>query len=166
MARHIASVLVGNAGEHYVMAELLRRGHNAALTSHGSPDIDILASEGTEAVRIRVKTKTDRAKEWRWNVKVPKWTTETREECITEAVKLTPFRNVGETGDYCVLVAIGDVIEYYIVPTADVERILQRGFECWIKTTGVRGPRSVANPDRRISPDDVAEKGNWGALWG
>ena len=37
--------LVGNAGEYYVMAELLKRGIIAALAPRNSPSFDILAAK-------------------------------------------------------------------------------------------------------------------------
>ena len=171
---------IGNAGEHYVMAELLKRRIVAGLAPRNTPGVDVLASKGIETVRIRVKTKTVRAKEWRWNVKVPKgiqdkWQAysagllkqEKLAECFPEAIALTPFTDVSETADFCVLVAIGEGIEYYILPTTQVERILQRGFECWVTTPGAKGQqRSVANKDRRMGPEYVAEaKANWNTLW-
>jgi len=51
---------VGQAGEHYVAAELHRRGAYAVPFSGNMPDIDILASDvgQTRTVTIQVKTKT------------------------------------------------------------------------------------------------------------
>lgn len=51
---------VGQAGEHYVAAELHRRGAYAVTFSGNMPHIDILASdvEQTRTVTIQVKTKT------------------------------------------------------------------------------------------------------------
>lgn len=51
---------VGQAGEHYVAAELHRRGAYAVTFSGNMPNIDILASDvdQTRAVQIQVKTKT------------------------------------------------------------------------------------------------------------
>lgn len=51
---------VGQAGEHYVAAELHRRGAYAVTFSGNMPDIDILASnvDRTRTISIQVKTKT------------------------------------------------------------------------------------------------------------
>lgn len=51
---------VARAGEHYVTAEIHRRGGYAACFGGNMPDIDVLASNGdqTRAVTIQVKTKT------------------------------------------------------------------------------------------------------------
>jgi hypothetical protein len=40
-------VLIGNAGEYYVVAELLKRGIIAALAPRNAPSFDILATKGT-----------------------------------------------------------------------------------------------------------------------
>lgn len=51
---------VGRVGEHYVAAEVHRRGAYAVTFSGNMPDVDILASdvERTRTVSIQVKTKT------------------------------------------------------------------------------------------------------------
>ena len=168
MTKGIPTTFIGNAGEYYVMAELLRRGIVAALAPRNLPEVDILATKGGQTVRIRVKTRqAEKAKNWVWSVKVPKWTGLTREECIEEGTKLTPFKNVGETGDYCVLVGIGDKAEFYIVPTVQVEAILQKNYRCWAHELG-RGGRehSVRNYERRLEPRQVADtQDDWDALW-
>ncbi|MDX1411893.1 MAG: hypothetical protein R3351_07020, partial [Nitrospirales bacterium] len=56
--------LIGNAGEHYVMAELLKRGYIAALAPRNAPGFDILATNGDKTVKIRVKTKSEQYDVW------------------------------------------------------------------------------------------------------
>lgn len=53
---------VARAGEHYVVAELHRRGADAACFGGNMPRIDVLAAdrEQTRTVAIQVKTKTGR----------------------------------------------------------------------------------------------------------
>ena len=62
--------LIGNAGEYYVMAELLKRGVVAGLMPRNAPSFDILATRGNRTVRIRVKTKSAQYDNWRWIVKL------------------------------------------------------------------------------------------------
>lgn len=50
--------LIGNAGEFYVAAELLKRGVIAAPAPRNTPAFDILAAKGKKTVRVRVKTKS------------------------------------------------------------------------------------------------------------
>ena len=50
----------GRAGEHYVAAELNRRGYYAVTFAGNMPDIDVMASNAdrTRTIYIQVKTKT------------------------------------------------------------------------------------------------------------
>lgn len=64
--------LVGAAGEHYCMTQLLLRGCLAALTPHGSPDADILvrSPDGAIAAEVQVKARSGRAgRGWRMSEK-------------------------------------------------------------------------------------------------
>ncbi len=45
--------LVGNAGEYFIVGELLRRGITAGLVPRNAPHLDILATNQTKTVRIR-----------------------------------------------------------------------------------------------------------------
>lgn len=63
------NLLVGNAGEYFVMAELLRCGWIAGLTPRNTPDIDILAINNGQEVRIRCKTKSKQYAGWQFNAK-------------------------------------------------------------------------------------------------
>jgi len=61
--------LVGNAGEYFVVAELLKRGKVASLAPRNTPAFDILATDGSRTVRIRVKTKSEEYTDWQWMAK-------------------------------------------------------------------------------------------------
>lgn len=62
--------LIGNAGEFYVAAELLKRGGVIAeLAPRNAPAFDILATKGKRTVRVRVKTKSAEYTDWQWMVK-------------------------------------------------------------------------------------------------
>lgn len=52
------NTLLGAAGEHYVMSELLRRGYIAALALQGVPNADIVVTDidGTRLCSIQVKS--------------------------------------------------------------------------------------------------------------
>ncbi len=80
--------LIGNAGEYYVVAELLKRGIVAALAPRNAPSFDILATRGNRTVKIRVKTKSQEYSVWQWAVK--------KDGSI--------FRNLSKDGDFTVLV--------------------------------------------------------------
>jgi len=53
------TTLTGAAGEHYVLSELLRRGHVAGLAPVGTANIDIVVSnkDGSHFASIQVKTR-------------------------------------------------------------------------------------------------------------
>ncbi len=60
--------LTGVAGEHYVCAELARRGYIALLTPKNNPLFDVVATnqEGTHSVSIQVKTRAaDNKQGWK-----------------------------------------------------------------------------------------------------
>ena len=63
------SVMKGNTGEFYALAELSRRGWTAAQTARNTRVFDILARKDARQVGIRVKTKTSDARVFQWNAK-------------------------------------------------------------------------------------------------
>ena len=103
--------LVGNAGEYFVMGELLRRECIAALAPRNAPAFDILATRGGRTVRIRVKTRSAaKADKWQWTAKAD-WTI---------------FPELGDADDdFTVLVTLPEDTKerpaYYVVPTALVD---------------------------------------------
>ena len=60
MKKRSLNILVGNAGEYYVCAELSRRGYLALITPKNNPLFDLVATtpDGTESVHIQVKTRS------------------------------------------------------------------------------------------------------------
>ncbi|HJZ45505.1 MAG TPA: hypothetical protein VJ233_17485 [Hyphomicrobiaceae bacterium] len=129
------SVLKGNTGEYYVLAELSRRGWIAAQTPRNSRAYDVLARKGDRQVGIRVKTKTSDARIFQWNAK--------HDGEI--------FLDIG-ANDFCALVEIPDGDAYplfYIVPTETIREWLTGDFKTWVSTPGARGQqRSVTNKRR------------------
>lgn len=65
----ISKILSGVAGEHFVAAELTRRGYVVSLTSKNTKGIDMLASneDASKTVGIQVKTKQVGGKGWLLN---------------------------------------------------------------------------------------------------
>jgi hypothetical protein len=61
--------LIGDAGEHLVVAELLRRGWLAALAPRNATAFDVLAERSGRVLRIRVKTMSAASRTWCWNLK-------------------------------------------------------------------------------------------------
>jgi hypothetical protein len=130
------SAIVGNAGEYLVAGELLRRGILAALTPKNAPGFDILATDRSRTVYIRVKTKLS-GEEWRWNAKSGDW----RAEIFSGKVK----------NDYCVLVDLSQregPPRFFIVKTKKLERRLQSRHKKWVETPGKLGQKH--SKDNRI----------------
>ncbi len=61
--------LIGNAGEYYVVAELLKRNVIAALAPRNAPGFDILATRKSKTTKIRVKTKSEGYDMWQYSAK-------------------------------------------------------------------------------------------------
>jgi hypothetical protein len=138
----------GNAGEHFVLAELLRRGVVAALTPRNMPDFDVLATSGPRAANIRVKTKTN-AKTWLWHI--PTSEQEKHPNAPWRRRVFPRLRADGE-GDFTALVDLQqERARYYVVPTRDIERRLQERHKTWVTTPGRGGrQRSMTNWERRL----------------
>ena len=136
--------LLGNAGEHYVVAELLRRDIIADRAPRNAPAIDVMATTGPKSVNVRVKTRSDQADSWVWIAKPDK----------------TIFRNIHDKNDFTVLVHIsGDnkSVGYWVIPTRILDTRLCQSHTRWENAPGRNGRvRSKTNPMRRIgtSKDD------------
>jgi hypothetical protein len=136
------------------MAELLKRGVVAALAPRNAPDFDILATTGRKTVRIRVKTKSERARGWRWNAK--------KDGSIFKSVKLS--------GDYIVFVHLADEIgdmAYYIAKTANVDKWLRAGHRRWLATSSRDGQPHRDNSIRCLPLSEFRDRlsTDWNLLW-
>lgn len=147
--------LVGNAGEYYVVAELLKRGVIASLTPRNAVAFDILATKGSKTVRIRVKTKSKKYNDWQWVTK--------KDGSI--------FRHLSEENDFTVLVNLAmDIreMEYFIVPTVTLNGWLDGDFQKWVSTPGKKGQqRNVNNKKRTLGYSGYISQLNcdWNILW-
>jgi hypothetical protein len=68
----------GNAGEYFVMGELLRRGYDAQLADRNTKGYDVLAGLATEKALRKVQVKTVRAQPW--YVKVASFTDDLKDQ--------------------------------------------------------------------------------------
>ncbi len=150
--------LIGNAGEYYVTAELLKRGVIAALAPRNAPSFDILATKSDKTIRIRVKTKSEQYDVWQWVTK--------KDGEI--------FHNLHAEGDFSVLVNLSKEtknLEYFIIPTVILNRWLKKDFDDWASTPGKKGQqRSLTNKKRHLGKKKYymeLEKyhDNWEILW-
>ena len=137
--KHGEGPLIGNAGEHYVLAELLKRGCVAGMTPRNAPAFDILGWKGSRQFRIRVKTKTDEINDWQFAAKKDG----------------TIFLGLASGADYTVLVNLADELrdmEFFVLRTKLLDKWLQQDFQDWVTTPGPRKPqRDPKNPKRHLS---------------
>src|ERR1039457_4680329 len=65
------STILGAAGEHYVMCQLLRGGMIAALAPTGVPNTDIVVTDqiGDRRCAIQVKTRREKGSDGGWHMK-------------------------------------------------------------------------------------------------
>ena len=128
--------LVGAAGEHYCMTQLLLRGCLAALTPRGSPDADILvrSPDGTIAAEVQVKARSGRSgKGWRMSQK--------HQDLIRPRLFYC-FVDFGHETNWPV----------YVMPSADVARYLRLSHQEWLATPGRGGKEHNDWPGRFVSP--------------
>lgn len=63
-ARRKSGIPTGNAGEYFVMGELLRRSFDAQLADRNTKDYDVLVGHPTDTALRKVQVKTVRAQPW------------------------------------------------------------------------------------------------------
>jgi len=143
--------LIGNAGEYFVVAELLRRYVIADLAPRNAPWVDVLATNQDKSVRIRVKTKTDAARDWVWNARPDG----------------SIYLGILQSDDFTVLVDIaGEHTHptYFIIPTAKLNKRLDELHRRWEEG---KSTRSRTSRMRRIgrSEEDRQWLGQYGERW-
>ena len=137
------SVMKGNTGEFYVLAELSRRGWTAAQTARNTRAFDILARKDTHQVGIRVKTKTSDARVFQWNAK--------------DNGEIFP--DIGDK-DFTILVDIpaspAEFPQFYILRTEILDGWLKEDFIVWKTTPGkIKQQRDPKNKRRLFYVDNA-----------
>ena len=136
---------LGNAGEHYVVSELLRRNIIADTAPRNAPGIDVLATTGPLSVNVRVKTKSDEADDWVWMA----------------SKDGTIFKNLHNERDFTVLVHLGKPPvppEYWVIPTPDLNKALRDAHKKWLDSPAIRRPHDPQNRMHRIGKHDYQVK--------
>ncbi len=150
--------LIGNAGEYYVVAELLKRGIIAALAPRNAPSFDILATRDNRTVKIKVKTKSQEYPIWQYSVK--------KNGSI--------FRDLSDDGDFNILVDLAMEtinLKFYVVPTCRIDVWLKKDFKEWVRTPGKNNrPHDPTNKKRNLSQEKHARElskylNQWEKLW-
>lgn len=119
----ISSILAGVSGEYFVAAELSRRGYISSVTLKNTRGIDILVANesATKTLGIQVKTNQGDRKAWVLNEKA--------EEFYADNLFYV-FVN---------LIGVGQMPEYYIVPSKTVADYVKNGHKKWLETPGKKG---------------------------
>ncbi|HET6201612.1 MAG TPA: hypothetical protein VFI25_02285 [Planctomycetota bacterium] len=135
---------VGVAGEHFVAAELARRGFLVTLTRGNAPGVDVLAYRpGTRrTVALQVKA-TVRLGGW---IMTPKDEGEPRSDAFV-------FVFLPEHGPP----------EYSVVPSREVAETIRVGFKKYLETPGKNGRRH--DPENRVRYFNREEGEKWRGRW-
>lgn len=140
---------VGSAGEHFVAAEIHRRGGYAVTFSGNMHDIDLLASDAghDRVISIQVKTKTAGA-----------WQTSTKRGKERRAPKV-------ET-KYWVLVDLGKAYpDFYIVPEWWMENDIHTAHSKYLADSGGHRVKNDASTHHAIPVARIAEwKDRWDVM--
>jgi hypothetical protein len=158
----------GRAGEHYVAAELNRRGAYASPFSGNVPGIDIVATDGRQEGMACIQVKTKRFANQRWPVSLRHgWkdiptdvsclclNTCDPGRCAEASVKVSPHRHhddatslydldevEGKNGHFWVFVSLEEELQYWIVPDDVVRDGIRKRFIKYLEERGGHRPGS------------------------
>jgi hypothetical protein len=135
-----ASSLLGAAGEHFVMCQLLRRGFIAALAPVGVPNCDIVVTDdiGEKLCAIQVKTRRDLGSDGGWHMGK-------KHEQLRSALLFYCFVDFGKAPE-AVPVA-------FVVPAGVVGETLEQTHQAWLAQPGKSGKARNDSDFRRFLPD-------------
>lgn len=132
------STLVGAAGEHFVLCQLLRRGWIAALAPKGVPNADIIVTDidGNRQCAIQVKTRRKGSdKGWHMSQKHEGIVSDHLFYCFVDMEEETSLPTT------------------YIIPSATVAAVLKESHQLWLDTPGLKGQAHNDSNIRRLRPD-------------
>lgn len=134
------SSLVGPAGEHYTMSQLLRRGFIAALAPVGVPLADIIVTDATgqRACAIQVKSRREIGSDNGWHMKQ-------KHETVVEDSLFYVF--VSFPNDQA------KVPDAFIVPSRTVANVIRISHATWLSSPGRNGRIRKDGSFRRFLPD-------------
>ena len=140
---------VGQAGEHFVAAEIHRRGASAVTFSGNMPDIDVLASsvDRSRTVAIQVKTKTAGT----WHTSFHRGH---RRRKVEDETDFWVFVDVGKNPDL--------PPEFFVVPAWWMENSIYARHKAYLKRHGGQRPRNPDSAHHGIPKSVVKE---WRNRW-
>lgn len=144
----ISGIQSGVAGEYFVAAELSRRGYMCSITLKNTKGIDILVSNdnSNKLLGVQVKTNNSNRKAWVLNKKA---------EELSEDNFVYVFTNLKE---------LGQLPDYYIVPSKIVAEYIKKEHHDWLKTPGKSGQAHRENDMRMFRDDNEEFKNKWEIL--
>jgi hypothetical protein len=134
------SSILGAAGEHYVMCQLLRLNLIAALAPVGVPNADIVVTDtiGERLCAIQVKARRDIGSDGGWHMR-------SKHESIKAVGLFYAFIDFGKT--------LLDQPKCWVIPSTTVADVLARAHEVWLETPGAKGQQRKDSDFRRFLPN-------------
>ena len=134
------TTLLGAAGEHLVMSELLRRGYIAALAPVGVPNADIIVTDinGQRQCSVQVKTRRDIGSDGGWHMR-PK------HEGLRSERLFYCFVDMGRSSEA--------TPKLYVIPAAIVAEAIYLSHRTWLSSPGAKGQQRKDSDTRRFMPD-------------
>jgi hypothetical protein len=129
----VNSRIVGAAGEHFVMYQLLRRGWIAAQAPEGVPNVDLLITDPKAQRLWSVQVKT--------RLRGAGWLMSEKHETLVER------------GLVYVFVELSDPPTSYILPSRIVSHVLRTSHRMWLSSPGRRGQRRQDTATRKMLVD-------------
>jgi hypothetical protein len=139
---------VARAGEHFVAAELHRRGAYAVTFAGNMPEIDILASDVSQSRTVAIQVKTKRSGAWQTALR--EWTSRVPEVAETRFWVFVDLHESEATPDY------------FIVPEKWMQDDIQRAHGEYLERHGGHRARTPTSKHHAIRPSRVAE---WRDRW-
>jgi hypothetical protein len=141
----LQKILIGPAGEHYVLFRLLQRGMLAALAPPGAEKVDILVLSTDEHITATIQVKTTIAGVARG------WPMNAKHETIVDDRAFYAFVDLKPHAPIT-----------YIVPSHMVADVLRENHERWLAALGAKGQPHVDNPVRKFAPIYNPPVPGWG----
>jgi len=133
------STILGAAGEHFVMCQLLRRNMIAALAPTGVPNADIVVTDklGDRLCAVQVKVRRDIGSDGGWHMGQ-------KHEALTSPNLFYCFVDFGKS--------LKDQPKTWVVPSTAVAKSLQDIHQNWLGTPGAKGQQRNDSNFRRFMP--------------
>lgn len=134
------STILGAAGEHFVMCQLLRRNMIAALAPTGVPNTDIVVTDklGDRLCAVQVKVRREVGSDGGWHMG------QKHEDLISPNLFYC-FVDFGSS--------LTDPPRTWVVPSAVVAKFVREIHQDWLHTPGKKGQQRNDNNLRRFMPE-------------